>query len=419
MGWLLGLFLLVTGNVAAAVPLVDDASTRVFPHIKIFARAIGLTSEQKDWYKTHVDIVMGDSKVPGTSIKYVSWSDLAQSRPQYFALYKVLDAAGSDFNQAFLHYSQDVLLPANNSDPFKQGSTAISLREDKFFRVGIVSGSIWMGSNDAKFGNALDFDGNNPGFQISSKLGDQVLSGYTLDLWMKPAQQVSTTIATWNAGINGLWIDADGHLVMECNVDHQRKGAARYAFPVFNQWYHVVGVCSAAQGIVRLYVNGQEVGSGVTFTPGVMTIDKRMFSVAGTSSKYRGGLDDLRIYNRALTAAEVRDRYVSNTMVSNGLIGYWKFDEGEGTVVADAIGSENSFLFPIDMSSQAYGDPATNKTLPVTYDIVFGLKKNDSLYMGNPWKFGEVNFNLAQGAGAGWRGVWEYYNGSSWTSLFA
>jgi hypothetical protein len=49
---------------------------------------------------------------------------------------------------------------------------------------------------------------------------------------------------------------------------------------------------------------------------------------------YKGGIDDVRVYNRALNAAEIKQLYNtgaanvahSNIGISSGLIGYWPLD---------------------------------------------------------------------------------------------
>lgn len=57
---------------------------------------------------------------------------------------------------------------------------------------------------------------------------------------------------------------------------------------------------------------------------------------------FKGQLDELRIWDRALSATEVADVYTKNISASYpGLIGHWSFNETEGNVVLDQ--SSNSF----------------------------------------------------------------------------
>jgi hypothetical protein len=60
-----------------------------------------------------------------------------------------------------------------------------------------------------------------------------------------------------------------------------------------------------------------------------------------------GGLDEVRIYNRALTLAEVQAT-MNQLLKGNepGLVGYWRLDEGTGTNIYDASGNGNDGALP-------------------------------------------------------------------------
>lgn len=53
-----------------------------------------------------------------------------------------------------------------------------------------------------------------------------------------------------------------------------------------------------------------------------------------------GLIDDVRIYDRALSEAEVGNLY-QGVDISDGLIGHWRFDEGQGSVAYDSSGNNN------------------------------------------------------------------------------
>jgi hypothetical protein len=84
-------------------------------------------------------------------------------------------------------------------------------------------------------------------------------------------------------------------------------------------WHHVVGVCDEPNGQVLLYVDGQLTASAIIATnTGIlswaspMSIGSRQ-SGPGTSydSQFMGNIDDVSIYNYALTPAQVLSHYVS------------------------------------------------------------------------------------------------------------
>ena len=78
-----------------------------------------------------------------------------------------------------------------------------------------------------------------------------------------------------------------------------------------NTWYHVTGVYNAATSQLHVYLNGQ-LDDGTLL--GTVTSTQRNSSVnvnigrrpGSTSNNFNGRLDDVRIYNRALTQTEIQ-----------------------------------------------------------------------------------------------------------------
>ena len=64
----------------------------------------------------------------------------------------------------------------------------------------------------------------------------------------------------------------------------------------------------------------------------------------GTWRNFFGNIDDVRIYNRALTAEEIYQNYLGNVTL-NGLVSWWKFDEGVGKVVHDCINDNDGTIY--------------------------------------------------------------------------
>jgi hypothetical protein len=78
-------------------------------------------------------------------------------------------------------------------------------------------------------------------------------------------------------------------------------------------WYHVAGVYSLEDGYIRTYVNGEMDRELLTTqalgaSPGSFKIGCEPFTTG--SYNFNGVMDDIRIYNRALSEAEVR--YLAN-----------------------------------------------------------------------------------------------------------
>ena len=127
------------------------------------------------------------------------------------------------------------------------------------------------------------------------------------------------------------WVSANGSTLVSAFGTTQFTAASGN----FNKWFHIT--CTYDGSTVRVYVNGVQQGtasvSGTIFSS-TNTITIGRWSGASTDF-FRGSIDDVRIYNRALSAQEVALLYAlgsanaahSNTVTLNtGLVGYWTFD---------------------------------------------------------------------------------------------
>jgi hypothetical protein len=86
-----------------------------------------------------------------------------------------------------------------------------------------------------------------------------------------------------------------------------------YHTPVADEWFNVVGTYDGS--VQRVYINGEETNSQSWTGSVIATSDPLDFGymVAGDNSWYNGDLDDLRIYGRALSAAEVMQLYTETS----------------------------------------------------------------------------------------------------------
>lgn len=119
-----------------------------------------------------------------------------------------------------------------------------------------------------------------------------------------------------------------------------------------NEWIHLAVTIDGANKKLKVYVNGvlqseTDMRSSMTFnltrTGGD---DSKGFCIGRSWSDNRwwqGELCECRIWNKVLTEEEINARnhfyYVDAT--SEGLVAYWKFNEGDGNVVNDHSGNGN------------------------------------------------------------------------------
>ncbi|MBX6762525.1 MAG: hypothetical protein K6T51_07705 [Rubrobacteraceae bacterium] len=113
--------------------------------------------------------------------------------------------------------------------------------------------------------------------------------------------------------------------------------------PEAGRWYHLAGVYDGEAENLRLYVDGTLYdsvpypGSGAWSGRGHTAIGRGKFS--GNQVDFVDGrIDDVRLYARALGDEEVRK------LSGSGLAGWWKFDEGSGTVARDSADGHDGTL---------------------------------------------------------------------------
>jgi hypothetical protein len=112
-------------------------------------------------------------------------------------------------------------------------------------------------------------------------------------------------------------------------------------------WYHAVGMGTSG-GTAILYLNGVNEASGSCVdTPTNLTLSIGGRNTASVADGLIGFIDDVRVYNRILTEAEILTIYACRGCdnINNGLQGRWLMDEGAegaacGTIV-DYTGNRN------------------------------------------------------------------------------
>ena len=108
-----------------------------------------------------------------------------------------------------------------------------------------------------------------------------------------------------------------------------------------NQWTHLAVTMNPEDGSIRVYVNGENV-----FTDSNnVTVDITDFKIGRsgnyTNRYFSGYMAEVRVWTRALTEEEINDEnhFFSIDPKSEGLLAYWRCDDGSGKVLSDATGN--------------------------------------------------------------------------------
>ena len=170
----------------------------------------------------------------------------------------------------------------------------------------LVNGPTWAAGRN---GTALQFDGTNDRMRINHADSLNLTTASTFSTWIYPtaAQTGWRTIlqkevdayflsSTTSTGVPA----TGGTLNSSCCHDVFAPGA----LPL-NTWTHIAATYDGAQ--MRIYINGVQVASAAR--SGTYQSTTAPLWVGGSAwygEHFQGRLDDLRIYNRALSAAEIQ-----------------------------------------------------------------------------------------------------------------
>jgi alpha-L-fucosidase 2 len=108
------------------------------------------------------------------------------------------------------------------------------------------------------------------------------------------------------------------------------------------RWSHVVGVFSASQKIMKLYVNGEQVASlgGDEFP--LMSLSNVPLRIGGDptgGNRFHGRILRAAIYDRAISAREIQRRAAAaGPEPLDGVLGEWVFDSKPGRKIAPVAG---------------------------------------------------------------------------------
>jgi uncharacterized repeat protein (TIGR01451 family) len=208
-----------------------------------------------------------------------------------------------------------------------------------------------------RFGRAVRFNGAG---NVLTVMDSANPTAYTLEAWVKPGSSGSGSIIarTDYSGPTSSWshqlrITAAGKFEHYTN-DGNAKSVVGATTVVPGLWYHVAGV-AASNGLMHLYVNGQEEGSAIAIGNLVVGRDRWVLgSNSGNSIGYFSGyMDEVAVFNHALPVSAIQDHYLRGALQA-------KFQVRSCSTVSCTLGSE-VFIGP-DGTSATYYSEISNTT---------------------------------------------------------
>ncbi|MEV4250611.1 LamG domain-containing protein [Streptosporangium canum] len=156
---------------------------------------------------------------------------------------------------------------------------------------------------------------------------------YTIEAWVKPSAFGGTVLAKGTACQFG--VNANGMVFL---AQSGSPGLVTSVEPLaLNEYTHVAGVYE--EGKATIFINGrasQSANLSYTADPSAPVLIGAV-NVAGQTGKFfNGEIDEVRLWDRARTVEELK-RESGHRLIGNeaGLVSYYRFDEGAGTIAYD------------------------------------------------------------------------------------
>jgi hypothetical protein len=246
-----------------------------------------------------------------------------------------------------------------------EGSGSIAYDGSDYSNDGtLTNGPAWT---EGKKGGALQFDGTDD-YVDAGRFEDFETTTWTMEAWFKLYSYGSTVqyptllwkVSPWTSGVWLYWFQDQTSL----RLRFYGVGGVNVTFYTtpLNTWTHVVITLGADKRTVKAYINGElkrTLTADADFIPSTAN-----FKLNGYDNSFDGLIDEVRIYNRALSAEEIRYHYNRGRPVA-----HWRFDEGSGQIAFDESENNNdgtlgagTGVLPTQSGSPATRAPPSNST---------------------------------------------------------
>jgi hypothetical protein len=216
---------------------------------------------------------------------------------------------------------------------------------------GTVEGATW--TPHGRYGGAMEFDGEEDCVSIPNSASLQLPEEFTLEAWVRPISPLQADPIIYKESGSGysysmgLGYTQSGHLEGWAeNEDEEQEHVVSAGSLEPGVWTHVAYTYDGHS--MRLYVNGAVAAEKVVGAASFASVGPLWIGCSPNTYEYFGGrIDEPRVYERALDAAEVgADMEAPIQTPKAGPLAAYSFDEGvigtEGGTVEDVSEHEHT-----------------------------------------------------------------------------
>lgn len=293
-------------------PVVNITSPRSFATVSGWTTLVAVATD--DVGVTNVEFMI-DGSVVGSDNSHpyamLWWDSASVSNGTHIVTARAFDATGKS------NVSPQVAVIASNGTVigglvaaynFNQTSTTTVVDVSGTGNTGTISGAAW--TTLGRYNGGYSFDGVNDRINIADSATLDLTGAFTLEAWVYPTATNDWRTVILKEQPNGLayalyaredaarpsgWVNTAG-------TDHFVAGTAGL---VTNTWSHLVTTFDGSA--LRLYVSGVLVQTSAH--SGTASVSSGALRIGGNAiwgEYFRGRIDEVRIYNRALSPAEIQ-----------------------------------------------------------------------------------------------------------------
>jgi len=276
------------------------------------------------------------------------------------------------YKNVYLYYG----VPPKADFTFQKEGKVVSFTDNSSTPYGEIINHTWdFGDGNTSHGKVDGMDFVNGNARVKMKMNES----FSVDMWIQPHFSYDDGKThewfRWSGG--GTYIVCykyQNDKVYFVVKSESWRGVSSVIKFDGNEWHHFAVTYNGWRGTFNLYWDGKimEVKGG----GGKLSSEEGTVVIGGVNNRwFEGCIKDVKIYGRAITAQEVEGNYRGNITI-NGLISWWKFDEGKGNVAHDSVGGNDATIYGaarwVNIAEHAYSKPGE-------YEVTLTVMNEDGL----------------------------------------
>lgn len=166
-------------------------------------------------------------------------------------------------------------------------------------------------------GGAITFDGTDDFIVMSSNIFNSSLTNFSISVWYYSNTSTGGILLgnhrhnlTWES----IWTSTTDFIVNAANNNTTNRQTLSFTPANFNIWNNLTFINSSTSGYMKVFLNGSERATkSATVVPWsssvVNTIGAQLNSAGAPVGLFNGRISNVSVYNKALTAAEVKQNF--------------------------------------------------------------------------------------------------------------